>query len=159
MHCSSPQTSPVWLPFTRCSPAGLDFFPTGSQVLPSNLVQHRLVSFQNSFQKPIPVWISQGVITSFRHSSDVGPSRSSRWMSACLWISTYYRRKSASPWCDYGLSSIWNTSYPSFFPDFHDCRVISFTYFHSSLLWLKSFISSNFSPFLNLFLLKCYHQC
>lgn len=97
-------------------------FLTGSQVLLENLLQHGLLSFQKLCQKPIPIWISQGIINLLWASTytEVGHSRGCRWMSACLCGSMCYRTKSLSPWCalwaeqENLCSNIWNSFFHIF---------------------------------------------
>ena len=69
MGCSSSQTVPAWVLSTGCSPSGADW-PTGSQVLPANLLQCG----------PQPCAVTSTC-------SCMGSSTGCRWISAPLWTS------------------------------------------------------------------------
>jgi len=118
--------------------------PTGSQVLPVNLLQHGLLSpwVYRSWQEPAPVWSPHSVTDSFRHPPALawGPFHGLQ-VDICSTVDLYGLQGDNRP--HHGLhhelqgkslcSSISSISSPSFFTDLGVCRVVSLTLSHSSL--------------------------
>ena len=121
--------------------------PAGSQVLPANLLQHRLPT---GSQPP-----------SGTPCSSVGSSLGCRW-GICSPVGLHGCSDSLP---HHGLlhglqrnlcSGAWSTSCPSIFTDLGVCRVVALIYSHFfQLLHLYRF----FSPFLTMLPRRCYHHC
>jgi len=130
--------------------------PTGSQVLPANLLQHGLLALHESTG---PSRLQCGLSMGSQPPLDaptyagVGFSTGCGWICAPAWTSmgcrgTAYLTMVIFTGCRGNLcSGAWITSCPCFFTDLAVCTVVSLTFSHSSL-WLQLPFCRFFFPLL-----------
>ena len=140
--------------------------PTGSQVLPANLLQCGLLSLHRATgpaRSLLQHWLPMGsqpplgihlLWRGVLHRLQV---------DICSTVNLHGLQGDSLPHhgLPHGLqgnlcSGAWSTSSPSFFPDLGVCRVVPLTYSHSSLL---TAVAQCFSPpFLNMLSQRHYHH-